>query len=138
MLPDAFGDDGEVPVRSAASRRTARRALGLVGILLVGGLALLIGVALFAPASGKEVRYVVPHGTAAALRAKTATSPLPALIELKAEDTLVIENQDDEAFTFGAFQIRAGETFSHRFTRRGRFGEVCTIHPNGSVDVVVT
>lgn len=140
--PDAEDDDdlwADPPTGTASRNQTARRAIAAIGLLLVVAVgAVMIGGVLAPGPKGVDVRFVVPDGTAAGLRAGTKQSPLPATIELRTVDRLVIVNEDDEPFTFGAFQVRVGETFSHRFSRRGTYGEVCTLHPAGSVNIVVT
>ena len=111
-------------------------ALLVLFALAVGGIGL--AVVLNPEPPPREVSYVIPAGTIGRLRAGQVVEVLPGRIELRTVDTLVIENQDVEPFSLGAFVIRAGETFRHRYSRVGTYGEACNLHPSGKIDIVVT
>lgn len=139
--PTADPDPDVTPDRSFADarRRTMRRLVGAFGVLLV--LAVLVPLVVGAfhrSAPGKEFRYTIPAGTVERLQRGEDVDVIPAIIELRTQDTLVIENQDTSSFLFGNFSIRAGETFSHRFAQPGDYTSDCTLHRSGAVQILVT
>jgi len=138
----AFFDDedpGGPSSAAGAQRRLARRMLAGIGvlILLVTGVAVLATV-LHRQEPGVVYTYVIPHGTAERLAAGEDFDILPSRIEMRTQDTLVIDNQDHDAFSVGGLRVAAEQTMTYRFSKPGSYGGSCELHAGGSVDIVVT
>lgn len=134
---DGF-DEGSLSTAAGAQRRLARRMLAGIGALLVAAIAIpvLVGL-LHRPAPGVEYRYVIPHGTAERLAAGEVVQALPERIELRTQDTLIIENQDHDAFSVGGLVVGGSQTMTYNFSKPGSYGGTCELHATGSVDIVV-
>ena len=133
-------DDDAVGGRSVgeAQGRMARRMLAAIGALVVLVTAVSILAAVFHRQDpGIEYRYVIPHGTAERLAAGEDVEVLPARIELRTQDTLVIENQDHDTFAVGGLRVGPEQTMTYTFSKPGNYGGSCQLHEGGSVDIVV-
>jgi len=137
--PEDFDDAGTASSDTAAAqRRLVRRMLAGIGALI---LVVLAGSGLAAvlhrPEPGVEYRYVIPHGTAERIAAREPVEVLPARIELRTQDTLVLENEDHEPFSVGGLRVGAGQTMTYRWSEPGNYGGSCELHNGGKVDIVV-
>lgn len=145
-MADATGDQttsDDTTSEPPASRGSGVAAL-LVGFLvivlvavgaLVGGLLLLGGDDDTGP-----VEYVVdvPAGTGARISRGEKVELIPSQVDLSVGDTIVIANADDQLHEVGPFSVRAGETLRYTFDRAGTYVGNCTVHPSGTVEIVVT
>jgi hypothetical protein len=122
-----------------AQRRLARRMLAGIGLLLLAVLAVsALAAVLHRQEPGVEYRFVIPHGTAERVAAGEAVDILPARIEMRTQDTLVIENRDHEPFSVGGLRVAGEQTMTYRFSKPGSYGGSCQLHAGGTVDIVVT
>jgi plastocyanin len=69
----------------------------------------------------------------------------PSSLTVKPGDTVVWTNADDRDHTvvasdnsFKSENLRPKATFSHTFTKAGRFGYACSYHPRMKATIVVT
>jgi len=69
----------------------------------------------------------------------------PATIRIHTGDSVTFVNEDDEAHTataadksFDSAGLDTHDTWTHRFTRAGRFAYVCALHPWMKGVVIVT
>lgn len=116
------------------------RALTLSLLLLAG---LLIGGAGWLWFQQREemrqVVYIIPAGTADRIEAGETVDVLPASIELErgVRDTLIIRNEDTRAIQVGPYLIGPGQQFRQRYSSRGTFDLLCTLHANQQMQVIV-
>jgi plastocyanin len=68
----------------------------------------------------------------------------PAAVEIKIGDTITWTNDDDRDHTvistdklFKSENLRAGESYSYKFTKAGKFAYTCTYHPRMKGTVTV-
>ncbi len=87
---------------------------------------------------GNTITYVIPAGTRARKLAGEDIAVIPAVIELKVGQTLVLRNEDSDAHIAGPFFVGAGEESSYTFTEPKTISGECTIHPSGRFEVVVS
>ncbi|MDL1896821.1 hypothetical protein FBQ82_11130 [Anaerolineae bacterium CFX7] len=87
----------------------------------------------------RQVVYVVPEGTAAQLGAGQAVNVLPGTVELEigAQDTLVIRNEDALPIEIGGMRIEPGQAYIQQFTAPGVFDLVCSVHSADRIRVIV-
>lgn len=81
--------------------------------------------------------FVVPQGAEEQLRDDPDLSFFPRRLEAKVGDTVVIENHDDVLHTVGPYTVDAGQTLRQRFDSAGTFTGLCTLHPDGQVEIDV-
>ncbi|MGB0114003.1 MAG: hypothetical protein WBP59_12335 [Ilumatobacteraceae bacterium] len=80
-----------------------------------------------------DYEYVIPAGAGDALDAGTPLEILPAELDVRVGETIVIVNEDDRGHTVGPFFVGANETLTQRFSSPGDFVGVCTVHPSGEL-----
>ena len=87
----------------------------------------------------RQLVYVVPAGTTAKLGAGQAVNVLPGTVELQigAQDTLVIRNEDYLPIDVGGVKIETGQSYIQQFTEPGTFDLVCSVHVSDKIRVVV-
>ncbi len=87
----------------------------------------------------RTVIYVIPPGTSQQLAAGGQAINIPSEIILTVgiRDTLIIENQDDVVHAFGPFTILPHTTLTKRFTTPRTYVNVCTLHPNQEMVVII-
>ncbi|MFN3973784.1 MAG: hypothetical protein ACK4K2_00685 [Dehalococcoidia bacterium] len=91
---------------------------------------------------GREVRVVVPQGTAERLR---RMEDFPVYVEFPAEltmlvgerDTLVLRNEDVVAHWIGPFKVPSGQTLTYRFQHPGVYQYVCSFLPSNRFTIRV-
>lgn len=110
------------------------RGVALLTLLALVGVGLVFASERGAP---REVAYVVPAGTAARIAAGDAVNVLPAVIELRSGDTLVIRNDDSAPVQVGPYLVDPGQRLSHQYRSAGTYDLVCSVHPQGSLLIVV-
>lgn len=120
------------------------RGWGIPVLLTVVVAALVLGlVVAVAAVTGSEhqaerVTYVVPEGTAEDLYQGKTVDIMPATVDLRVGDTLVIRNDDVQTATVGPFTVRAGETLTQTFRRPQTLIGECSLSGSGEVKIVVT
>lgn len=110
-----------------------RRAALVALLTLVGVGVVLVG----ARDASREVAYVVPAGTAARIAAGDTVNVLPAVIELRSGDTLVIRNDDSVPVQVGPYLVDPGQRLSHQYRTAGTYDLVCSVHPEEALLIVV-
>lgn len=91
---------------------------------------------------GREVRIVVPLGTAERLR---RMEDFPVYVEFPTElsmvvgqrDALVLRNEDVVAHWIGPFKVPAGQTLTYRFQNPGVYNYVCSFVPTNRFTIRV-
>lgn len=116
--------------------RDRRRWLLLAGLVALPAVGLVV-VAWLVGLDAETVTFDVPPGTAARLADGEAVEVLPARLELAVGDTLEIRNHDDEAHEVGPYVVAAGQTLRQTFLSPGTVQGVCTLHPEGSITILV-
>ena len=79
----------------------------------------------------------IPLGTADRLDRGEQVEVIPAELHLAVDQQLVVRNDDDRTHLLGPIVVRAGEVLRHRFRSPGRFVAECTVHPSGSLRIIV-
>ena len=128
---DAVPPDG-THGRSAATV-LAVVAVGLVFLLVAGG----IWLAARPESAGQVHDIEIPAGTADRIAAGETVNLVPRELHLSVNDTVMIQNHDDEVHHVGPFVVTANETLVHRFDRPGRFQGTCELHPEDTFTIVV-
>ena len=87
----------------------------------------------------RTVTYVIPPGTGAQLAAgqELASFPQEIILTIGLQDTLVIENQDDEVHAFGPFSILPHTTLTKRFKLPTVYESACTFHQDRTMRLVI-
>lgn len=141
LTADAGADGGEEldeePSRFAATELVALLVGALVMLAALGFLAAQV-VDARRPPPATTYRYVVPAGTAAELAAGEALDLMPATLDVRVGDSLVIENRDTKAQQVGPYLVGAGQTLRQRFEDPGTIRGTCTVNSAGTVTIVVT
>ena len=117
-----------------------RLALAVAATALVAG-AVLVVVLVAGRGEGPapfEHRFVVPAGTAGRVDAGEVVEVLPARLELRSGDSVTIVNEDDVAQGTGFLMAPPHDSVTYEFNRPGTYTAACTLHPSGSMVVVVT
>jgi hypothetical protein len=121
---------------SATTGRAVRAVALVLGVIAVLGFAAWVAFG-GRGGGGTEHRFVIPVGTGAEIDAGRPVEILPAQLDVRVDDLLVIVNDDDRAHVVGPFTVRAGETLRQTFTEPGRFVGACSVHPSGELAIVV-
>lgn len=118
-------------------RRSAAIAAGAGLLIALGALAW----AAFAPlpATGGALTFVIPPGTAARLKAGEPFTVLPSPIYLTVgvRDLLVITNDDEVIHQVGPIILGSRQTYRIPFRKPGRFQYTCSLHPTGTLALVI-
>jgi len=104
-----------------------------VGIFSVAGW-LVYGGATRAP---QQIEYVIPVGTEKIVAAGNAVPTLPDKWQFLVGDVLLLRNEDIVNHQFGPFWIPAGATITMPLERASKFSYLCSVHPNGSIQMEV-
>ena len=125
------------PADGSRGRSTATAlaavAVGLALLLVVGGIWLMARP----EPTGRVHNIDIPAGTADRIANGEDVSIVPLELDLNVNDTVMIENHDDEIHHVGPFVLQANETLVHRFDRPGRFQGACELHPEDTFTIVV-
>lgn len=103
----------------------AATALLLLAVLVLPGLR---------PAT---VVVKVESGTAQRLDAGAELDLLPRTLNVAVGDRLEIVNRDVVTHQIGPYTVAAGQTLRQTFTSVGVLEGACTLHPSGSITIVV-
>ena len=125
----------DVPLEVQASRRRTVTAFVVAGLALV--LVPLVATRLVDQPDGEVHRYEIPAGTAAALDRGEDVDVLPADLELRLRDTLVVVNLDDETHQVGPFEVAPGEQISRAADDLTSFSGFCSLHADGRIAIEV-
>lgn len=120
----------------AGRRRRTWAAFALAAVALVLGAVVLSRVV--SQPEGTVHRYEIPPGTAAALAAGEPVDVLPADLELRLRDTLVVVNLDDQAHQVGPFRVAPGEQLSRPADQLSSFSGFCSLHPDRGLDIAIS
>jgi hypothetical protein len=86
----------------------------------------------------QTVEVVVPAGTQDRLDAGETVAVMPALIELRVGDTLLIRNEDDADQTVGPYFVTAGGEISLTYSVPGRYEGYCPVSEGERYEIVVS
>ncbi len=106
----------------------------VMGAVLVAVAWISFGADLMAPP--RDVRLVIPRGTAALLAAGQP-SALPAQVILNQDDRLIVINQDVATHTLGSWIIAPGASITVDATTPVASVFACSIHRSGSFGIIV-
>lgn len=87
---------------------------------------------------GKTVELVVPDGTAARMKLGESVVVMPARLELRVGDTLLIRNEDSVDQSVGPYYVKAGGKISLTYGKAGRFEGYCPVSEGQHYVLVVT
>lgn len=90
------------------------------------------------PDAAADYEYLIPDGAGVALDAGTPLSILPAQLDAKVGETVEIVNDDDRGHLVGPWFVGAGETLRQTFASPGEFIGECTVHPSGTIRVIIS
>lgn len=114
-------------------RRAATALLGgLVVLLAAGGLA-----GCGEDRQAQTVEVVVPAGTQDRLDAGEVVDVMPARIELRVGDTLLMRNEDDVDQSVGPYFVTAGGELSLTYSVAGRYEGYCPLSGTDGYEIVV-
>lgn len=85
-----------------------------------------------------DYEYLIPEGAGIALDAGSPLEILPARLDAKVGETVEIVNADDRGHLVGPWFVGAGETLRQTFASPGEFIGECTVHPSGTIRVVIS
>ncbi len=83
------------------------------------------------------VEYAIPSGTAARADAGEDPAIFPNPLVLQVGDVIRIVNDDAIGYDIGPFYVGAGETMAATVTSAGERSSFCSLHPSGSITVIV-
>lgn len=119
----------------------ARSPDGRWRLLVAAGTAVVALVVLLLvslPGLGSEtIEVEVAPGTAQRLAAGEEVDLLPRTLEVSVGDRLEIVNRDEVTHEVGPYTVAAGQTLRQTFTSVGTLEGACTLHPSGSITIVV-
>lgn len=81
--------------------------------------------------------YTIPAGSGAAIDQGEPLEILPAELQVKVGEVIVIVNEDDRGHLIGPFFVGAGETLRQKFSSPGTFIGECSVHPSGQITLEV-
>ncbi|MCC5951954.1 MAG: hypothetical protein JJU45_07640 [Acidimicrobiia bacterium] len=133
----------EQPSAGVGREETSRPTPGFGAALgLAAGVVVVVVVAVvaltMASSGATEHRFVVAPGTGDRLDAGEWVETMPAELDVKVGDSLVIVNDDDRVHLIGPFGVRAGETLHYRFSEPGEIRDACTLQPDGEIVITIS
>lgn len=95
--------------------------------------------ALAAADTDRELRILIPLGSAMQILQQEGDELIPSEIRLSLDgrNTLVIQNDDIIDHQVGPYFVRAGETIRQEFTRAATFVGTCTARHDGTINIIV-
>lgn len=125
------------------SGRPRARGVGRLGLALLGALTLVIagataGVGCADEEPPRTVEIVVPAGTQDRLDAGEEVVVMPARLELKVGDELVIRNHDDVQQSVGPHVVDAGAVLRFEYGAAGVYEGYCPLSAGERYEIVVT
>lgn len=110
-------------------------ALALVAVAMIGGAVVLARIV------GEPVGAVrlidIPDGTAARLAAGEDVQIVPADLQLRLRDTLVVVNHDSVTHTVGPYRVASGQTLETEMSKAATLEGYCSLHPSGSITIEI-
>lgn len=85
----------------------------------------------------QTVEVVVPAGTQDRLDAGETVAVMPARLELRVGDRLLIRNEDDVDQTVGPYAVAAGEELSLSYRTPGTYEGYCPLSEGERYEIVV-
>lgn len=126
--------DAPDPTRGAGHpQRWRRLASSLVAIAAI----VLLVVALRAWTSSEQIQVTVAAGTAQRIAQGETVELLPRTLEVEVGDALEIVNEDAVTHDVGPYTVAPGQTLTQTFTAPGTLEGACTLHPSGSITIIV-
>jgi hypothetical protein len=112
--------------------------LAVVALVALVGLGAGIAALTSSGGDGETVTFVVPEGTTERIFFGETVDLMPARVEMRVGDTLVVRNDDVETMVVGPFTVRPGETLTQHFQRPQTLQGECTLSGTGEIEIVVT
>ncbi len=81
--------------------------------------------------------FVIPAGSGDRIARGEALDILPAEMNTKIGETILIANEDKVAHVLGPWFVGPGETLKQRFVTAGVFSGFCSVHPEENFTVNV-
>lgn len=130
-----MGDGEEVAAPPAATRRT----LTLFALAAAALIALPLGISrALGAGQGDDYRFEIPLGAADRLAAGEAVEVLPATLDLRLDDQLVIVNRDRVAHQIGPVTVQAGQEVRQKFAALQSLTSFCSLHPGTGIEINVS
>lgn len=85
-----------------------------------------------------DYEFTIPAGAGEAIDRGEPLEILPAQLEVKVGEVIVIVNRDDRGHLVGPFFVGAGETLRQKFSSPGTFIGECSVHPSGQITLEVS
>jgi hypothetical protein len=82
--------------------------------------------------------YFIPSGTGERIRGGENIAILPAELDVRVGDVIRIVNDDSEGHFVGIFYVGPNEQVTQRFASPGEFVGNCSVHPSGTITLVVS
>jgi hypothetical protein len=114
-----------------------RGARLLVLLVVAAVCAALLGACAGADREPRTIEIVVPAGTQQRLDAGERVEIMPARLELRVGDTLLIRNEDGVAQSVGPFSVPANGMTSLTYGAPGRFEGYCPLSEGQRYEIVV-
>ncbi|MFN0030457.1 MAG: hypothetical protein ACKV2O_25160 [Acidimicrobiales bacterium] len=120
---------------SSAERPIYRVWLGF-GVAAMAAVVLTVAASrVMGAGDGNERIVVIPDGTAARLAAGEQVNIIPAALQLRLDDRLVVINQDSVLHQVGPFTVAPGGRLERRFAEAATLTGFCSLHPSGEVNI---
>ena len=125
--------------RRGRLRRVLAATVITIGLVACGGSSDDSGPGFTVGAEGAATySYTIPDGAGEALDAGTPLEILPETLEASVGEVIEIVNLDDRGHNVGPWFVGAGETLRQTFSSPGEFEGICTVHPSGELNLIVT
>jgi hypothetical protein len=107
------------------------------GILIAA--VVLVGVVVVSGGGHEQVtyRYVIPAGTGDRITAGEEVEIVPARLEVRVGDRLLLRNKDDVQHHMGPLQVDPNGLMSLTFSDEGTIRGLCTLNQEGTAAIVV-
>jgi plastocyanin len=120
--------------------------LGIAVVVVSGGVFLTLhsangggpGAVLIGNDTSVTHEYTISPGTFAALKRGDAVAVMPDVLQLHVGDSIRIRNDDDQSGVVGPFYVDAHSVMTQKFTSRGTYTGLCTVHPSGKITITVS
>jgi hypothetical protein len=120
--------------QSTPRRQRIRSALAAVGLVAV---VLLATAGCAGDPPPRTVEIVVPAGTQERLSAGETVEVMPARLDLRVGDTLLIRNEDSVTQSVGPYLVAANSEYRLTYGSPGRFEGYCPLSEGQRYEIVV-
>ena len=131
--PASTGDTASSPRWS-----TGRIVAAVVGLLAIAAAAALVTWLVTDDDEASDYVVEVAAGTGDRIDSGEEIELIPARVELDVGDTLVIVNDDDQVHQVGPYVVGPEQTLRQTFASPGTVEGLCSLHPSGQVEIVIS